>query len=281
MTILEELPKQKMNRVFKVQCPKCTEIYILNKRQLRGFAAGVCNSCDPYHYKGPNKNLISRFNGMKQRCYDSKCDEYRYYGGIGVTICDEWLKNRNTFIDWSLKNGYAANKQIDKDIKSRELGVVPAIYSPTTCLWVDAKTNSGNTRRLIASNTSGYRGVSYSKDIRKYTATYTEDNQMSIIGDYLTAIEAAVAYDDVALKTSYERTVNDIPDTTRTIVRNITLRRKGLKKDIQEIRKVLDATNKEALKIKAKLESAEQDLQKLKEEKLSSDSILEYLSTID
>ena len=31
------------------------------------------------------------YNGMKRRCYDPKCNIYKYYGGRGIKVCDRWL----------------------------------------------------------------------------------------------------------------------------------------------------------------------------------------------
>jgi hypothetical protein len=35
---------------------------------------------------------------MKSRCYNKNYTHYKYYGGSGVTVCDEWLKSFATFL---------------------------------------------------------------------------------------------------------------------------------------------------------------------------------------
>lgn len=42
------------------------------------------------------------FNQMKARCYNPNAQDYHYYGAKGVRICDEWLKNTDNFVAWSL-----------------------------------------------------------------------------------------------------------------------------------------------------------------------------------
>lgn len=34
---------------------------------------------------------------MKDRCYNIKDKEYNWYGGRGITICDEWLSDFMNF----------------------------------------------------------------------------------------------------------------------------------------------------------------------------------------
>ena len=88
---------------------------------------------------------------MMSRCYDTNCPEYKWYGAIGVTVCDEWKGNPEAFVKWSLENGWAKGLHIDKDILSEAKGIHPHIYSPETCQWVDARTNVG-----FATNRSNY-----------------------------------------------------------------------------------------------------------------------------
>lgn len=35
--------------------------------------------------------LYSIYSGMKQRCYNQNNQHYQWYGGKGITICDEWM----------------------------------------------------------------------------------------------------------------------------------------------------------------------------------------------
>ena len=51
---------------------------------------------------------------MMHRCYDTKRTKYPIYGGRGITVCEEWREDPNTFIDWALANGYKDGLQIDR-----------------------------------------------------------------------------------------------------------------------------------------------------------------------
>ena len=43
--------------------------------------------------------LYRLFCSIKQRCYNPKHKGYKYYGGKGIKICDEWLYNFLNFLD--------------------------------------------------------------------------------------------------------------------------------------------------------------------------------------
>ena len=84
---------------------------------------------------------LSRYVQMLIRCYDPNCKSYKNYGGKGVSVCDEWLKSPDSFIQWCEENGYDENKVLDKDILCDKLNIYPKIYSPETCIFISQKEN--------------------------------------------------------------------------------------------------------------------------------------------
>lgn len=99
--------------------------------------------------------LYKIFQGMKDRCYNPKSSHYKTYGGRGITICPEWLDKGGvqSFISWSLNNGYDDNLSLDRIDNNKS-------YSPDNCQWVTKSYNSSK----------GNLGVEY---IKKF------DNQQS------------------------------------------------------------------------------------------------------
>ena len=104
-----------------------------------------------YRHKHNTHPLYRIYKGIMDRCYNSNLESYRWYGAIGVTICDEWKGNPKAFIEWGLANGYAPGLHIDKDILCDAKGIEPHVYSPSTCQFITAKANVG-----YATNRSNY-----------------------------------------------------------------------------------------------------------------------------
>jgi hypothetical protein len=79
---------------------------------------------------------------MIRRCYNPKDTRYKDYGGRGITVCQEWLKDLREFYGWAVNNGYSENLTIDRKNNNEE-------YSPDNCRWVTRKIQSNNTRRNV------------------------------------------------------------------------------------------------------------------------------------
>lgn len=74
--------------------------------------------------------------GLKRRCYDSKVQSYKWYGGKGIKYCKEW-EDFSNFYDWAIKNGYNDGLSIDRIDSNSD-------YSPENCRWVDNITQGRN-----------------------------------------------------------------------------------------------------------------------------------------
>ena len=51
---------------------------------------------------------------MKQRCYNTNSQNFKYYGGKGVSVCDEWRNNSQAFYDWAMTHGYKDGLTLDR-----------------------------------------------------------------------------------------------------------------------------------------------------------------------
>lgn len=76
------------------------------------------------------------WRGIKQRCNNKKCSTYKYYGNLGVKICDRWLN--------SFENFYKDMGDIPSKNHSIDRIDVNGDYSPENCRWSDSKTQSRN-----------------------------------------------------------------------------------------------------------------------------------------
>lgn len=81
------------------------------------------------------------YMSMMKRCFDTKNERYKDYGGRGVTVCDKW--NRGFEFFWEdMRKSYNNNLTLDRIN-------VNGNYSKENCRWSTPKQQSNNTRNNI------------------------------------------------------------------------------------------------------------------------------------
>ena len=137
------------------------------------------------------------FNNMYKRCYKENTDRYENYGKRGIIICKEWLKDRSSFFEWALSNGYKDGLEIDRRNTDGN-------YEPLNCRFVTREVNQANKNKR-KDNTSGFVGV------RKHKKTFEADIQSNGKRKYLgsgTALECAIIRDNYIKENKLPHTLN-------------------------------------------------------------------------
>lgn len=95
-----------------------------------------------------NTRLYWIWNAIKRRTGDPKYGTYRYYGGRGIKLCDEW-QDFGPFYQWAMANGYDPDAPYGKCTIDRINN--DGNYEPDNCRWVDMKVQSNNRRKAVRS----------------------------------------------------------------------------------------------------------------------------------
>ena len=135
---------------WKCQC-SCEKQTILEVTQ-NALLGGKTLSCGCYgqeqiakriskHFKTQTR-LFNVWNNIKRRCYTKTNPSYKYYGGIGIKMCDEWHYDFQYFYDWAYANGYDDSLEFGKCTLDRIDN--NGNYEPSNCRWVTMEEQSLN-----------------------------------------------------------------------------------------------------------------------------------------
>jgi len=139
ITILHKVKaKNKSSAFYMCRCDCGTEKII----SLAKLKNGNTVSCGCYHktlkptfihgHSVGNRKTRTyiTWRMMRQRCYNPNSDQYKWYGGKGIIVCDRWL---NSYVDFLEDMG---ERPIGKTIDRLDSD---GNYEPDNCRWATAK----------------------------------------------------------------------------------------------------------------------------------------------
>lgn len=148
LTVLEKSSQDKHGHTHWVCVCVCGKTKIIDGGALK---RGLTLSCgclgdekrktSSLRHGAANTKLAWIRTSMIQRCTNPKSVSYKYYGGRGISVCEDWSNNPTSFYVWAYSNGYKDGLSIDRIDNDGN-------YEPRNCRWVPKKDQVLNTRKV-------------------------------------------------------------------------------------------------------------------------------------
>lgn len=94
---------------------------------------------------GSYTSIYRIFHHIKQRCLNPNNDAYKWYGGRGISVCNEWKSSFVAFREFALANGYKEGLSINRIDNDGN-------YEPSNCEFITRAENSkkeNKTRKFL------------------------------------------------------------------------------------------------------------------------------------
>ena len=153
LTVIERDPQSKPKSVKWICKCDCGNTTSVNSQLLRN---GHTVSCGCYQrertsevsttHGGSKDRLFHVWSSMRQRCNNPNNHAYKYYGGKGISVCNEW-NDYGVFREWALASGY--NTQAKPHVCTLDRIDNSRGYSPDNCRWVDSTVQTNNQTKNI------------------------------------------------------------------------------------------------------------------------------------
>lgn len=148
LTVIKRVANNKYgDAMWECKCSCGSITVVLGSSLRRGHVKSCGCLAKEIHKKEKYKHGLSKtrlykiFHAMKSRCLNKNNQEYCFYGGKGVTICEEWINDFNKFYEWAYSHGYNDSLTIDRIDNNKG-------YSPDNCQWSTRAEQNRNTSRI-------------------------------------------------------------------------------------------------------------------------------------
>lgn len=125
--------------------------------------------------KGEGAYTYRSWRAMRVRCYDSSHENFKYYGGRGICVCDRWHVFVNFYEDMGARPKDTTLDRINPD----------GNYEPSNCRWATSKEQALNRRsttliefngeNVVLSDLASRYGIPQTTIYRRYKQGIRDD----------------------------------------------------------------------------------------------------------
>ena len=199
LTVLKVSSSDKRGRAWLCKCVCGKEIILWECRLVGSPNRPPNKSCGCKKRTKNNitvrhKDLYHVWYNMVNRCTNPNDSNYHKYGAKGISVCEEWVNDFETFISWSLQNGYEKGLTLDRTDGNKG-------YSPYNCRWVTYYVQEQN-KDISNRNTTGHVGVTFTegRGYRSYISRNGKRKNLGSFNNLEDAIKARKIAEDYYIK---------------------------------------------------------------------------------
>lgn len=146
LTVISFSHRNIVNNIYKnyfdvkCSCGNYTKVLSYN------LCSGNTKSCGCVHavHKMCSHPIYSNYNQIMQRCYNTKCKNYKNYGGRGIKMYSKWKNRPDLFIKYveNTCGPKSHDKSIDRIDNNKG-------YMPGNLRWATQEEQKQNTRKSV------------------------------------------------------------------------------------------------------------------------------------
>lgn len=127
--------------MYESTCRDCGRTAVVGIKGV-GHRCRACASKARATHGLSNHPLYRIIKSAEARCRYPATKDFKWYGGRGITVCQEWALHPERFIEWALTHGWKRGLELDRIDNDGN-------YTPENCRFITHRVNSQNRRTVV------------------------------------------------------------------------------------------------------------------------------------